>query len=67
MSDAEEVRKAIATELRSVADDLESDELVLTSNIRYTRVAGQGSELPAEVEVSYYVNGVGERTVEVWI
>lgn len=63
----ESIIQSVADELRSVADDLEADDLELRGPVRYTRTMGRGRELPAEVEITYWVPGEGERTVEVWI
>lgn len=69
--DGEDVRQAVAEELRRIADDLESDELGLTEPLRYTRRAGHrrhggSEELPSEVEITYATR-YGERTVEVYV
>lgn len=65
--DEQEVKQLVADELRRVADSLESDELELTSPVRYTRQAIDGEELPADVQITYYVQGVGDRSIEVWV
>jgi len=62
MIDESEVVEAIAEELRTVADELENEDLQLTEPPTYTMK--MGDDRP-QVELTYYAEGYGYRTIEV--